>query len=111
MNVFCSRGKFLQKTSFFKFFFGVGFNVSFSHLGFYWFLSFFVLVGAISLNVALLVAFETFHLVAPVCGFFFCTGHSSSSSLLPIIGSGSISTRVHCVRIWSRHFDSQDSSQ
>src|SRR6266702_127375 len=109
-NVFCSGSEFFQKTSFLVFFFGF-IDISISHPGFYWFLSSFVLVGAEELNMAFLVAMETFHRLAPIRGFFFCTGCASFSSLFPIIGSGPIGTCVHRVRVWSRHLDSQDPRQ
>src|SRR6266702_8134082 len=108
-NVFCSGSEFFQKTSFFVFFFLGFIDISISHPGFYWFLSFFGLLGAEALSMAFLVAVETFHRFVPIHGFFFGTGHASSSPLFPIIiGAGSIRTRVHLVRVWSRHLDSQD---
>src|SRR6266702_2189904 len=107
-NVFCSGSEFFQKTSFFEFFFDF-FGVSFSHPGFYWFLSFIVLfVGAEALNMTLLVAIETFHRLAPICGFFFGVSCAPSSPLLPIIGSGPIRASIHGVRVRGWHFDSQN---
>src|SRR6266702_5892038 len=72
------------------------------------FFPFFVLLGAEALSMVFLVAIETFHRLAPICGFFFGTGRASFGTLLPLIGSGPIGTRVHCIRVWNPHLDSQD---
>src|SRR6266702_8475481 len=101
-NVFGIGSKFFQKTSFFEFFF---FGFSFSHMGFYWFLSFFE-VRAKVFDMPFVATFKTGPFLALLLHLVFCDDSMASGSLLPIVGVGPISTCIHCIGVWGRHLDS-----